>query len=49
MKEPFTSNSGPMNIESKTINNEYDAFRLFFDEEIYGMIIKHSLDKNSNN
>ena len=48
MKEPFRSQYGPSNIENKVINDEYDAFKLFFDDEIYDTIIKYTLEKNYN-
>jgi hypothetical protein len=35
MKEPFKEHFGPINLENTIINDEYDAFRLFFDDEIY--------------
>jgi hypothetical protein len=48
MKEPFKQRFGPKNLENFTITNEYDAFRLFFDDEIYTTIIKYTLEKNYN-
>jgi hypothetical protein len=46
MREPFKSHQGPINLENKEINDEYDAFKLFFDQEIYETIIKYTLEKN---
>ena len=36
MKENFDRGiNGPRNIDAGKIRNEYDAFRLYFDEDIY--------------
>jgi hypothetical protein len=49
MREPYKSQPGPINLEDLEINNEYDAFKLFFDKEIYELIIKYTQEKNYNN
>jgi hypothetical protein len=46
MRDSFTAHCGPINLDNNEINDEYDAFKLFFDNEIYETIIKYTLEKN---
>lgn len=46
MKKNFDKvDSGPRCIDKNKIKSEYDAFRLFFDNEIYNTIIKHTRER----
>jgi hypothetical protein len=36
---------GPTNVEAAKVRNEYEAFKLFFDNEIYAMILEHTQEK----
>ena len=48
MKENFDRNmNGPRNIDAGKIKNEYDAFRIYFDEEIYKQIILFTKERYS--
>ncbi|CAK81814.1 unnamed protein product (macronuclear) [Paramecium tetraurelia] len=46
MRQVFDkSASGPRSIDKSKIKSEYDAFRLFFDNDIYNTIIKHTRER----
>lgn len=44
MKQVYTGETGPKNFNQDIIQTEYDAFRLFFDEEVYDYILQHTHD-----
>lgn len=40
MKDRFIAPTGLINVDPYKINTPYDAFRLFFDDDVYKLIVE---------
>ena len=45
MSDKFQGDYGAINMDSSVVQSEYDVFKLFFNDEIYDLIIRNSRER----